>query len=314
MLGEIETIKHNYQEAIDAYNSASEYVDEDDGETMKMIHSVLSDARIKHKTPTRSVAFDYSKYVPYNIEQVYTKALNLYNTDIEAGEIGNLKVSSKYSKFRSGNAGKLDISAYNDKYSFGNTGDVTFVDKYSDLTAELSGNIEMDCYNSTIIIKSAENTDLKSKYSKYEINKAGNLNIISSYNDSYKISSLKTLNINETKYGSYKVDELVSSLFVGEGYSDKYIVSRTPPEFAGMKVTGKYENIQIGIDADLDYRFKANVKYPKFDINEEAMNVKVKIKESSQIEMEAIKGTERNDMPEFVISGYDMALTFTELH
>ena len=43
------------------------------------------------------------------------------------------------------------------------------------------------------------------------------------------------------------------------------------------------------------------------------MNVKRKIKESSQIEIEAIKGTEKVGMPEFIINGYDMALTFTEL-
>ena len=255
-----------------------------------------------------------AKYSTLEFKEMKDIEANLYNTDIEAGEIGNLKINSKYSKFKSDNAGKLDITAYNDKYTFGNTEDIKFVDKYSDLTAGLSGNIEMDCYNSTVIITSVESTDLKSKYSKYEISKADNLNISSSYNDSYKIFSLKTLNINETKYGTYKVDELNSSLFVGDCYSDKYMVLKTPIEFSGVKVTGKYADIQIGIDVNLDYRFKANVKYPKFDINEEAMDVRVKIKESSQIEMDAIRGTEKNRMPEFIINGYDMSLTFTELH
>jgi len=253
-----------------------------------------------------------AKYCTLEFKDMKDIEADLYNTDIEAGDIGDLHVTSKYSNFKSGDAGKLDIHAYNDKYFFGNTNDIKFVDKYSDLTAGLSGSIEMDCYTSNVIISSVEDADLKSKYTKYEIGKANNFNISSSYDDSYKISSLKTLNIRETKYGSYKIDELLSSLRMDEGYSDKYIVLKTSPEFKGMKVTGKYNKIQIATGKDLDYRFKANVKYPKFDINEEAMQTKIKIKESSQLEMEAIKGTEKAGMPEFIINGYDMGLIMTE--
>ena len=253
-----------------------------------------------------------AKYSTLEFKDMKDIEADLYNTDIETGDIGNLNVTSKYSTFRSGDAGQLDIHAYNDKYFLGNTNDIKFVDKYSDLTAGSTGNLEMDCYTSTIIVSSAEDADLKSKYTKYEIGKANNFNISSSYDDSYKITSLKTLNIKETKYGSYKIDELLSSLRMDDGYSDKYIVLKTSPEFKGMRVTGIYNKIQIATGMDLDYRFKANVKYPKFDINEEAMQTKIKIKESSQLEMEAIKGIEKAGMPEFIINGYDMALIMTE--
>ncbi len=97
-----------------------------------------------------------------------------------------------------------------------------------------------------------------------------------------------------------------------DGYSDKFIVLKTSPEFKGLKVNGKYEKIQIATGINFDYRFKANVKYPKFDINEEALTTKIKIKESSQLEMEAFKGNEKEGMPEFIINGYDMALIITE--
>ena len=71
-----------------------------------------------------------------------------------------------------------------------------------------------------------------------------------------------------------------------------------------MKVNGKYIVVEMALDKDYSYRFKADVKYPKFDINEEAMNVRVKIKESSELEMEAIKGTESEGMPSFFVNGY----------
>jgi len=78
-----------------------------------------------------------------------------------------------------------------------------------------------------------------------------------------------------------------------------------------MKVNGKYIKIQVAIDKDMQYRFKADVKYPKFEINEEAMDVKIKIKESSDLKLVAIKGIDKEGMPEFIINGHDMAVIFT---
>jgi hypothetical protein len=253
-----------------------------------------------------------AKYSNLELKKLNDIEANLYDTDIEATAIGNLVVTSRYSVLNAGDAGSIDINAYNDKYSLGNTGDIKFVDKYSDLTTGISGNVELDCYNSTVVMTGTSDIDLKSKYGKFEIGKAKNLNITSAYDDNYRIESLKTLNITESKYGTYKIGELTSSLVVDDGYTDKFIVSKTDPGYDGMKVDGKYLNIQIAIEDDLQFRFKANVKYPKFDINEEAMNVKIKIKESSQLEMEAIKGVEKEGMPSFIVNGYEVALAFTE--
>ena len=99
----------------------------------------------------------------------------LYNTDVEAGNIGNLSVESKYSKFRVGNAGLVAINSYSDKYAFARTGDVTFVNKYSELKTEASGNMTLDCYSTTLELGKVENIELKSKYGKYEVDELGNL-------------------------------------------------------------------------------------------------------------------------------------------
>ena len=48
--------------------------------------------------------------------------------------------------------------------------------------------------------------------------------------------------------------------------------------------------------------------------NTEDMNTRIKIKESSELEMEAIKGVESEGMPSFFVNGYDMAITLTDQH
>lgn len=253
-----------------------------------------------------------AKYSTLEFKDMKDIEADFYECNLEAGNIGNLTIASKYSTFEAGDAGKIEIDAYSDKFSFGNTGDIKFVDKYSDLVAGLSGNVEMECYSSTVTLERAKDTELKSKYGKYEIQEADNLNLTSSYSDKFEIRYLKTLNITESKYGTYQVDQLTGSLYLGDGYSDKFTISKTHPAFNGIKINGKYVDAKLTLYKDLQFRFRANVKYPKFDIDEEAMNVRIKIKESSQLEMEAIKGTETEGMPEFEINGYDMALTFTE--
>lgn len=252
-----------------------------------------------------------AKYSTLEFKNVKDIEADLYNTNIETGDIGDLVVVSKYSDFRTGNTGKVNINTYNDKYSFDNTGDIKFIDKYSDLNAKIVGHIQLDCYSSTVNLISAEDIELKSKYGKYDIEGARNLNISTAYSDNFKIGSLHSLNINESKYGAYKVNHLESSLLLKDGYSDKFFVTKTG-DFKGAKVNGKYIDVEMALDKNLSYRFKANVKYPKFEINEEAMNVRVKIKEGSELQMEAIRGDESEGMPAFFVNGYEMAITLTE--
>jgi hypothetical protein len=252
-----------------------------------------------------------AKYSTLEFKDMKDVKIDFYNTDMEAGVIGRLEAVSKYSNFTSGDAGEIRIDSYNDKYSFENTGDIRFVGKYSDLKALNAGYIELDTYNGTVSFTQVEDMDLRSKYGKYEIGVARNLNIPSSFNDSYKIGKLDALNITESKYTVYKIDYLESSFILTEGYSDKFYVTETGA-FKGMKLNGKYILLEMALDKDLDYSFEASVKYPKFEINEEAMDVKIKIKEGSDLQIKAVKGTETEGMPAFFVNGYEMAVTLTE--
>ncbi len=252
-----------------------------------------------------------AKYSNLEFTRIHDIDADLYNTNIETGDAGDLEIVSKYSDFRSGNTGKVRIEAYNDKYFFENTGDIKFTDKYSDLKAKISGHIQLDCYNSTVNLTSAEDVELTSQYGKYAIDSLHNLNISTSYNDHFKTGSMHALNIGESKYGVYKVNRLESSLLLKNGYSDKFFVTKTG-NLKEVKVDGKYIDVEMALDKDFSYRFKAEVKYPKFDINEEEMQVRIKIKESSNLKMEAVKGKESEGMPAFFVNGYEMAITLTE--
>ena len=238
--------------------------------------------------------------------------ITLYNTDFEANSIGDTKFESKYSKVFINTIGSLEMDSYNDKFNFERTGDIIFTAKYSGFISEKSGRLKADCYNCTVVIDQLEDIELVSKYSKFEFDKGGECKISASYNDGINSTQLKSLQITESKYGTFKIDKLTSDLSVITGYNDKFIIPETGDNFKSLKVNGKYEKITIGIPVNLDYRFKANIKYPKLDINEESFAYKTKIIESSSIEYNAVKGKEYEGMPEIKIEGYDISLSITE--
>lgn len=252
-----------------------------------------------------------AKYSTLEFEDMKDIEAELYNTDIEVGKIGDLNAQSKYSNFKAGDAEKININAYNDKYFFGITGDIKFTDKYSDLNAVKSGHLELDCYNSTVYITGAEDLDLKSKYGKYEIGELRNLNISSGYTDKFTMGTVRALNIIESKYCDFKIGHLESSLLLKNGYSDKFHISETGA-FKEMRIDGKYIDVEMALDKDLSYSFKADVKYGKLNINEEVMDVRRKIKEGSSLELEAVKGKKSDGMTAIFVNGYEMTVSLTE--
>ena len=253
-----------------------------------------------------------AKYSTLEFADLKDVSAEFYSTDLEAGNAGNLTIKSKYSEVKAEDVGNITLNSYSDKFSFTNTGNIKFVNKYSDLNAGKTGIVEVEGYTSKLILASAERIKLKSKYGKFEVGETTHLNITSAYSDKVEIGKLTSLDIQESKYGTYKAEELTSSLVLENGYSDKFFITKTSQAFKGFKVKGRYLDAEIGVDPGLDFRFKADVQYPSFDIGEEEMTIKIKIKESSKLQMEAIKGTEAEGMPLFQAEGYNVKIELKE--
>jgi lysophospholipase L1-like esterase len=106
MLGEINSIKQNYKGAIAAYQEALEYAGKEnissgdriillknlyktyllnkDSENAGKILNELSKLGFKGDIPTPSSEFEYSGYIPWNIEPAFQKARQLYSTNSDS--------------------------------------------------------------------------------------------------------------------------------------------------------------------------------------------------------------------------------------
>ena len=248
------------------------------------------------------------KYSTIEFKDTRDLKADLYNSKLEAGNTGDLNIESKYSKITALSSGILTVNGYNDKYSIPKTGNISFVAKYSDLKTETSGMASLDCYEGTVIIKEARDIKITSKYADFQLGKVDNVSIESSYNDKLSAIKMTAIRIIDSKYCSFRIEELTNSIVENDGYQDKITILKTGQEFSKVSVAGKYVDISLSLLKTLDFRFRAKITYPNLDIDESKFVTRTKISDGSQLEYDAVKGTEKDGMPVIEVNGYQMSL------
>lgn len=254
-----------------------------------------------------------AKYANIEFKEIKGLKAEFYNCDFEAGNAGDLTINSKYSKFDSKTAGNVMIDSYNDKFSFEKTGDIIFSSKYSDLKTGNTGNFTIDCYNGTIIAATVNKMKLSSKYADFQIRNTGDILIGDSYNDKFHFGKVNSMKIDVSKYSIYEAEELSETLSESDGYNDNFTISKIGAGMKEISINGKYTEISLGMPVSLDYRLKANIKYPTFEINETAFKTRVKVVENSGMQYDGVKGTEKDGMPVIEVKGYNMTLKISDL-
>jgi hypothetical protein len=270
--------------------------------TLNLYNDNLYTGNIKGKTELEA------KYSTIEFKDLKDVNANLYNTKLDLQNCGNMKIESKYSKITAVTSGVLVIDSYNDKYTISRTGDISFTSKYSDLKTESSGILKLDCYEGTLILKDVKDIELASKYADFQIGSAGNISVSSAYNNKLTIGKLSSLKIEESKYCSYKIDELVYSVTENDGYEDKFNITRTGSSFREINISGKYVDVSLALPQTTDFRFRAKIQYPKLEMDESKFKTKTRISEGSNLEYDAVKGTDRDGMPLIEVNGYQIAL------
>jgi hypothetical protein len=253
------------------------------------------------------------KYSSMEFRQTKDIRADLYNSVINGSDIGNLNAISKYSKIKFGAAQKVEIDSYNDKYRFTKTGDLKLLQKYTDLTAEASASLDLDCYEGSVAINDAMDVKLNSKYGDYRFTTLKNITIESAYNDKFSAGKAMMLKIGESKYCDYRIDELAASVTETDGYEDKFEIKKVSQDFKELSINGKYIHINIGLPKSMDYRFRAKIQYPALEMNESQYKLKTKVIDGSNLQYDAVKGTEKDGMPLIEVNGYEVGLKIIDL-
>ncbi len=311
----------------------------DDG---SMISSVVEDldAHLTLKIPMITKLSLKNKYHDINANDIpFNLSIHQFSAAFNAGEItGNLEVSMKYGKVRTGNIQAANLEFFDskveimdatavviqDKYSnislgnmqqadlnlfdadveFGNVaGTCDIKDKYSKIKMGSIQNGTWDLFDAKVVMDEANSLDIKSKYTQFEINRLSKLEL-ESFDDHFQIANLGLLTASQSKYSNFDIEELAGSLMFEDSFDDKIEVGQVANEFSGLEMDAKYTKVTLPLRG-ISYRIDADVKYGKIEYPQGLLETKVHIEENSNLKIQAQSKGAANGNPLVKIRGFD---------
>lgn len=253
-----------------------------------------------------------AKYSKMNFREMKNINAKLYNCELTTADVGDMIIDSKYSEINCANAGTTGIESYEDEFVFENNGDIKFIAKYSELTTGKADNLVADTYECEFSADRIKGAKVSSKYSSWEILSADILVFESLYEDELTSDKIRSLKVSDSKYSDFNIESLENSIIFEDAYENEINIEKLEASLKRFRVEGKYIDIDLGIASALDCKINAVIKYPELDIDEDLFRTKIMIKDGSDLEYEAVKGMEKEDMTELVIKGYEIKLSVIE--
>lgn len=219
-----------------------------------------------------------------NIKMKYSSAfigkggdaiMNIYDCDIEALEMENVEIESKYSEFDIKSMQTLDIQSYDDEIRIGNINSLNSEAKYSRF--QISNNMT-DClikfYDSDIDAKDIENLVFEAKYSSLNAVNVKSAKISEMYDSDLRMEIVDKLICNDSKYDDIRINSVEKSVSFNTAYSLTLKIDHVSPSFESFKGDFKYGSVKLPLNNKLDFNLKFEITYGSVDFPKERMKVK----------------------------------------
>jgi hypothetical protein len=207
------------------------------------------------------------KYSSIDLETVKNCNLEIYDSEVEIVETGDLNLNSKYSEINIGKTANIKFVCYTDKIDIEELIDLDGKAKYSSFDLGDFGNGKLNLYDCNFYAGKTDELYIKSKYSKLIFRSAMYLEWPEAYNDELKIGYIHTLDC-ASKYTKFNIDKL-GNQFTLNGYDDDVKLNQIDAAFKKLRIEGKYINADLHFDPGTQFKLNAKLTYPDLDFPEE---------------------------------------------
>ncbi len=255
---------------------------------------------------------------------------DLYDVDMRAGQTPNVEIlKTKYSNLFFGSLGNCNMDIYDSDIEVGNMGDLILKSKYSKIEIDAMGSVKMDSYDDKLFFTKLKSIEGKAKYTDVNIGDIayGDLDLYdcelrakdcgSKLKLTGKYSGIIFENVDIFEYPDC-YDNKVEANFVGEfssdskytefvfgrvagmidleTYDDKLTVSRIDKDFYSISVSGKYTDVDLTFSGTPQYFIDVDFKYTKYDIPKDVLYSDVNTKSSQFIAKGRTEGLKSTDL------------------
>ncbi|MEM1321938.1 MAG: hypothetical protein AAGG75_16880 [Bacteroidota bacterium] len=244
------------------------------------------------------------KYGKAYLKDVKKGRFDIYDSKFTMGNSDDLNIKSKYSEFQVGDIGELEIISYDDDYELGTIkGLLVIEDKYSEIEIKGFQKARMKIYDAKLESGDGQDLQIDSKYTKYRFTSLSSLTFDDSYDDDVAIEKVGDLSIT-SKYTEFRVGEFNGELDF-ETYDDKLFIRKVGGGFAGMKVTGKYTDLEVPLSTVSAYTINAQMKYGRLNYPQRAFSSEYYKEKDGQIEMRGTVNGGGDSSPNLQFDLYD---------
>ena len=206
------------------------------------------------------------KYSSASIGKGGDAVMNIYECELEAIEMNDVEINSKYSKIDITTINTLDFDSYEDKIKIGKINSLNSEAKYSDyrINDDIT-NCIINLYDSDIEAKNIDQLVFTAKYSSLRALNINSIKIDNLYESKIDASIVGKFSCNESKYDKIEFEAITKSLDFISAYELNLRVGKVETSFESFTGSFKYGSIKLPLDPALEFSLKFETTYGKVD-------------------------------------------------
>lgn len=218
------------------------------------------------------------KYSTASIGKGGDAIMDIYDCEIEAIEMNNVELTSKYSEIEISSINTLDFNSYDDDIKIEKINSLTSEAKYTEYTINSDmKNCLINFYDSDIKAQNINQLVFTGKYSSLVASDVKSAKINDLYDSKIELANVSEFNCNESKYDEIKFKSISKALVFTSAYELELTVSKTDPGFENFKGDFKYGFVKLPLDPAIEFNLKfnttyGNVGFPKNRVRIKEMN------------------------------------------
>ena len=234
-----------------------------------------------------------TKYSDLNFESLGNCVIDLYDTDVKLGRMGDLNLKSKYSKFELQEVGSVILDSYDDKLDFPKLNSIKGAAKYTDLNIGDVDFADLSLYDCELRAKDCGDLRLTGKYSGIVLGEVNVFEFSDCYDNTVKANFVGEFSTN-SKYTEFEFSHVAGFIDLNT-YDDKLIVDRMDADFYSISVNGKYTDVSINLLGKAQFFLDVNFKYTKYELPDDVLYSDVNTKSSQFIASGRTEGLKKDD-------------------
>lgn len=256
-----------------AFNLKSKYNDVDIATLTGKVQFELHDVDLTMLSYGNDSRFDM-KYSSASIGKGGDAILNIYDSELEAIQMENVEITSKYSEIEIETINALDFNSYDDELTIEKINSLESEAKYTNYT--INGDIKnciLNFYDSDIDAQNIEKLIFTGKYSSIEAGNAGKVVINTIYDSNIRLGTVGEFSCTESKYDEMKFEQINRSLTFGSAYELALEINKVGTAFEKFKGEFKYGHVNLPINSSIEFYLKFQTTYGDVDFPKNRLRV-----------------------------------------